>query len=307
VRQGARSGSIRVHFLFRGREMPPKTLKGLAPTKANLLYARNLKGEIDNAIARGTFDYAKSFPNSKRARQLTGSIAVAPTIGQLLDAYFAALREAVRKGKLLPFYPGWLRANQKIPLRLLDRCAGETRSRPKQSAIGVATFDCTRKTISDILGPLKMVLDDAVTDGLIEKNPIDKRALKRTIERVAKKSEYVVDPFDAKEMAAILSTAPIRCRTCFALHSGAASHLGAGGVAVVERRLCARVVRVREAVVVREQAKKDQDRGRHPRSDCSCRKHWLRCRRKRPTPSYRASSIPRPAYGAAWLGDQADS
>lgn len=64
VRKGKRGGSIRLRFFYRGVECR-ETLK-LEPTRANLLYAERLRGEVLNAIARGTFNYPDFFPESGR-------------------------------------------------------------------------------------------------------------------------------------------------------------------------------------------------------------------------------------------------
>lgn len=62
LRKGVDTESIRVKFMYRGMECR-ETLK-LARTKANILYAERLRGEILNAIEKKTFDYAKYFPGS---------------------------------------------------------------------------------------------------------------------------------------------------------------------------------------------------------------------------------------------------
>ncbi len=67
----ATQGSIAVDFYFQGVRCRERVK--LPPTKANQKYVENLKAQILAEIARGTFDYAKYFPESKRARPLATS------------------------------------------------------------------------------------------------------------------------------------------------------------------------------------------------------------------------------------------
>ncbi|TIE15680.1 site-specific integrase, partial [Legionella pneumophila] len=60
IREWETGSAIRIIFSYRGVQCR-ETLK-LEPTKANLKYADRLRGEIINAIALGTFNYADYFP-----------------------------------------------------------------------------------------------------------------------------------------------------------------------------------------------------------------------------------------------------
>jgi integrase len=85
--------SIRIAFQFRGTTCRER-LTGLAVTPPNIRYAVRLRGEILNAIARGTFNYADHFPRSPRARRF-GFAASGKTVGELLDEYEALARPTV--------------------------------------------------------------------------------------------------------------------------------------------------------------------------------------------------------------------
>ena len=52
--------SIEIQFNYLGVTCK-EILKNLSPTKANCRYAINLKAEIENAITKGFFNYAKYF------------------------------------------------------------------------------------------------------------------------------------------------------------------------------------------------------------------------------------------------------
>ena len=61
-----------------------ETLK-LAHTKANILYAERLRGEILNAIEKKTFDYGKYFPGSGQLAKLGITMSADRiTVGELV-------------------------------------------------------------------------------------------------------------------------------------------------------------------------------------------------------------------------------
>ena len=57
--------SIEITFAYRGKRCRERIK--LKPTAANLRAAANHRGAILDAIAKGTFDYATTFPDSPRA------------------------------------------------------------------------------------------------------------------------------------------------------------------------------------------------------------------------------------------------
>ncbi len=60
------NSSIEIDFYYRGIRCR-ETIK-LKPTPQNLNYAAKRKAKIEVDIAHGTFDYAKEFPDSNRAK-----------------------------------------------------------------------------------------------------------------------------------------------------------------------------------------------------------------------------------------------
>ena len=89
VRHGKTGSSIRVRFFYRGKEY--REPLRLEPTKSNLAYAERLRGEILNAIERGTFDYRKAFPHGKNAAAF-GQPTGAETIAGRLNEYILSPR-----------------------------------------------------------------------------------------------------------------------------------------------------------------------------------------------------------------------
>ncbi|WP_407330603.1 Arm DNA-binding domain-containing protein [Enterovibrio sp. 27052020O] len=66
-----RGTSIRLWFMYRGQRCK-ETLKGWSHTPSNIKKAGRLRAVIVSEISNGVFDYLERFPNSKKARLLSG-------------------------------------------------------------------------------------------------------------------------------------------------------------------------------------------------------------------------------------------
>lgn len=201
VRAGKRQSTLRIVFYWRGvRYREPL---GIPDTPKNRKYAYGLKLEVEAQIRRGTFDYAASFPNSRHATVKSSK----PTIGRLLRAHEAMTAKAVELGNFSPSTQEGYR--KVITGHLLPKFDAVPVDELSAQALRewITGLGCTAKTVRNILTPLRAVLDDAVIDEVIKLNPLDRVALDRLLAKVAKRSTYVVDPFNAKEIAAILEHA----------------------------------------------------------------------------------------------------
>lgn len=158
-----RGKSIQIDFYYLGKRCR-ETLK-LEPTKANLVFAKNLKSAIQHEIAIGTFSYSKHFPQSKNAR--LGSKTSNKTISQALDEYMQASRRTLELSTLKGY-------RSAIELYLKPNF-GETRlvdltSATIKSWMGGLTI--SGKRINNVLIPLRTIFADAFADELIDKNPM---------------------------------------------------------------------------------------------------------------------------------------
>ncbi len=196
---GVRSQSIRIKFMYRGMECR-ESIK-LAHTKANINYAIRLRGEILNAIEKGTFKYVDYFPDSKKAGKF-GARPVRITIGELLReqlkiadrALAPSTAKAYRDACNAHLFKQW----DSTPLLELT---------PPMLRAWISEFDCKIKTIRNTLQPLSNALSQAVNDDLIEFNPLDRVKLDKITSREQRKSEFEPDPFDMAEINIILATA----------------------------------------------------------------------------------------------------
>lgn len=253
IRDGATGATIRIRFQYQGRERR-ESLK-LEATPANLKYASRLRGEILNAIARGDFDYASYFPDSKHAKALA-KVPSLRLIADALDDFMKDARAAVERGAMSPSTLDGYRkiVDNNLRVKWGRMAVGDVTPAALRTWIG--SMDCTAKTARNNLSPLHSIFQDALNDGLIEANPLDRLALNKILTKTKRKSTYEVDPFTLDEIAAILAACdgPARNLFQFAFWSGLrTSELI--GLRWSDVDFDAALVHVRQAVVVRVEKK----------------------------------------------------
>ncbi len=211
--------AIEIQFQFRGVTCK-EILASLNPDKkGDQRYAINLKAEIENAIERQTFRYTDYFPNSKRAR-LFGHAVSTVTVQELLEEWLKDVERThphstyrcYRKScnaHLIPEF-GKLRARDLTPQHIRE---------------WIRNRKGTLKSIRNDLTPLRAVLDRALNDDIIDRNPLDKIKVSKLVSREQARTDYEVDPFTEEEINAILKAAleydpRIRNLLQFAFYSG---------------------------------------------------------------------------------------
>ncbi len=100
-----RSKTIRIIFRYRGVRCR-ESLK-LKATSANIKFAINLRGEILNAIARGTFNYLTYFPKSNNAKKFGYKPPSNISIGKMLEEYLEQVKQTLE----LSTYDGYYKKN----------------------------------------------------------------------------------------------------------------------------------------------------------------------------------------------------
>lgn len=195
--------ALRIAFQYKGITCR-ETLK-VKPNKTGEKYAANLKAEVENQIERGTFNYLEYFPDSPRAAMF-GHATTKQTIGEALDEWLIDIEHAHRNST----YNAYKRAvNQlkpfvgKYKFRHLEAKVIKKMIRHWGHDRGV-----TLKTIRNYLLPLRAVLDDALNEELIDRNPLDTVKVAKLIDRKKISSNtksYKVDPFSPEEISAIVA------------------------------------------------------------------------------------------------------
>lgn len=202
VREFGTGPRIEIDFRFKGTRCREALKVDLTP--GNWRFAGRMRAEILNAIARGTFKYGDYFPDSKRAA-IFGQSVTRDTVEQILTRHLAECELAAKRGNMSP---STLASYRKIINGDLIPEFGHVRGADFNSGHirqWVLKQDCTAKTIRNKLSPLRCAFDTAVADQLIDASPINEVAIQKAIERVQKKSDFVVDPFSPEERAAFLA------------------------------------------------------------------------------------------------------
>lgn len=211
--------SIEIQFQYRGVQCK-ETLSSLDPhKKSDQRYAINLKAEVENAIERQTFRYDEYFPESRRAR-IFGHAVSNITIKELLENWL----KDVKKTHPHSTYRCYKKSCQ---AHLIPEF-GSFRARdlgPQPIREWIRNRTSTLKSIRNDLTPLRAVLDQALNDDIIAKNPLDKIKVSKLVSRHQARTDYVVDPFTEDEIKAVLEIAleydpHIRNLLQFAFYSG---------------------------------------------------------------------------------------
>lgn len=190
VKPGSDS-SIEISFMYQGVRCRERI--ALKPTATNLKRAELHRAAILDAILRGTFDYATTFPSSTRATQFSSTKpeSTKAYMERWLDRKEVEVKASTADGyrkiityRIIPQFGD-------LPLSELSR---------KRIREWLDGLTISNKTLSNIQSCLRSALDDAVYDERIESNPLQGWTYQR---REAPKQVDDVDPFTAEEQQAI--------------------------------------------------------------------------------------------------------
>ncbi|WP_042132639.1 MULTISPECIES: Arm DNA-binding domain-containing protein [Pseudomonas] len=165
----------------------------LKPTATNLKRAEQHKAAVEHAIAAGTFDYAITFPKSKRALQFAPE-ASRETVAGFLTRWLEAKRRHVSSST----FDGYRKI---IEQRLIPALGPVIVVDLKRKTIRdwLNTHEVSNKTLSNIQSCLRSALNDAVDEELIDINPLSGW----NYARKGKVKDDDVDPFSTDEQRAI--------------------------------------------------------------------------------------------------------
>ncbi|ARG98628.1 site-specific integrase [Legionella micdadei] len=188
--------TLRISFYYRGVQCR-ETLK-LEVTPSNIKYAERLRCEILNTIERGTFSYADYFPQSNLARRF-GHVKTNITIGELLRDFLDQIK-ATREHST---YIGYKKACEAHLIPYFGEVALQD-LKPAFIREWIRGLQVTSKTVSNLLIPLRAIIEQALNDEYIKSNPLDKIVISKLLSKQTSKSNFKVDPFDKNEVKAIL-------------------------------------------------------------------------------------------------------
>lgn len=164
-----------------------------------------MRAEIQNAIERGTFDYAATFPNSRQARLTVATKQKRYLITELIDTFINTARKT---GSLSPSslacYVRW--ANARLKPKFATTYLDELNTPDLRAWIADLVTELAPKSVRNCVGLLSSVLNRAVEDQLIKSSPLAPIKLRTLLpkKRMAAEEDKI-DPFNATEIAAILA------------------------------------------------------------------------------------------------------
>jgi len=196
----ASASSIQLDFRYKGQRCREKIK--LAPTASNLKRVYHHRIAILDAIERGQFDYAVTFPDSKNAAKFTRTPGAALSLEVYLEDWVNGLKGLLKASTVAGYEK--IIFNQLIP-HFGDLTVAELSRRHVKAWLQNEKQTASAKTQRNLLSVLRAALDDAVEDELIETNPLTgwKIRHKRGDKTSAQKAAVV--PFNESERDAIIA------------------------------------------------------------------------------------------------------
>lgn len=201
------SGTLWVSFTFQRKQY--RESLGITPTKPNIRFAEQLLSSVRLAIARGDFDHASFFPNSKQAAQSTR------TLNEYVDERFAQLERAgAREQSTLS------KRRELYRLHLAE--LGGT------SPTTITTYDLEQVIrgsglgkirASQLISVIRPIFASLFVDESIRSNPCDHINWGDLYPRTIRRSN-TVDPFSESEIRSILEHTTHTDIFTFALFTG---------------------------------------------------------------------------------------
>lgn len=179
------ASSIGISFVWKGARQRERI--ALPPTSRNLKYVQRLRATIEHEIATNTFDYARHFPDSPRARLHAGGAGT--PLSAAMDTYLDGLLGQIEPETLAKYRLDARAVSGWFPGKTLQ---GLTRADVRNQ---VAGLNLSRKRLLNLLTPLRGTLEQAVEDEIIETSPLAGFKVRRISAPVEK-----IDPFTREEV-----------------------------------------------------------------------------------------------------------
>ncbi|EQA4182962.1 Arm DNA-binding domain-containing protein [Klebsiella pneumoniae] len=197
IRKHRNGETINITFTYKGVKCR-EPLSNLGVIPKNIKYAERTLGEIYNKIERGTFVYAEYFPRSTRLK-IFGNVSAGKTVKMYLDEYLVICETR----KLSPSTIGGYKKCRSALSSLHMFPASELT--PAALKTWIQSQKTTLKTIRNQLSFLRSALDEAVTDGVLQINPVSLVTASRyQSSKTDEKSDYIVDPLSPAEVETLL-------------------------------------------------------------------------------------------------------
>ncbi|MEP8600624.1 DUF3596 domain-containing protein [Enterobacter hormaechei] len=199
IRKHSSGETINITFTYKGVKCR-EPLSNLEVNNKNLKYAERTLGEIHNKIERGTFLYAEYFPRSVRLK-IFGNAATGKTVKMYLDEYLKICETRNLSPSTIGGYKKCGRALSELHIFPASELT------PAALKQWIQSQKTTLKTIRNQLSFLRSSLDEAVTDGVLQINPVSLVTASRyQSNKSDAESSYIVDPLSPAEVNALLTS-----------------------------------------------------------------------------------------------------
>lgn len=203
------SGTLWVSFTFQRKQY--RESLGITPTKPNIRFAEQLLSSVRLAIARGDFDHASFFPNSKQAAQSTR------TLNEYVDERFAQLEQSGARER------STLAKRRELYRLHLANSLGTT----NPSAIRVSDIEDVIRAIglgriraSQLISTVRPIFSSLCVEGSIPSNPCEHINWADLYPRRSARRNESIDPFSDSEIRSILGHTVHADIFTFALFTG---------------------------------------------------------------------------------------
>jgi len=194
--KSASDNSIEITFQYQGRRCRERVQ--LKPTPANLKRVEQHRAAILDAIIRGVFDYAATFPNSARAKEFATVPGQVESVEDFLERWLKRKERHLKKSS-------WDGYRKIVDHLLIPRFGRKMLAdwKRKDFREWFDEMEVTNKRFANILSVARAALSDAVEDELIDTNPLYGWTYSR---QGAPKEDDDVDPFTAEEQGIIIKS-----------------------------------------------------------------------------------------------------
>lgn len=200
IRQNKTKNTLVITFTYKG-VLCREPLSRLTVDNKNIKYAERLLAEIQNHIEKGTFNYHKYFPNSKKSN-FFGDNNREKRVIDYLEEYLVICETR-------NLSPSTIKGYEKCKNALSDLHQFHVSSlTPAILKNWIQKQTTVLKTIRNQLSFLRSSLDEAITDGIISINPVSLVSASRyQSKNSGAESNYIVDPLSPQEVSALLAAA----------------------------------------------------------------------------------------------------
>ncbi|EPM4187530.1 Arm DNA-binding domain-containing protein [Klebsiella aerogenes] len=200
IRKHSNGETINITFTYKGVKCR-EPLSNLEVNSKNIKYAERTLGEIHNKIERGTFNYGEHFPRSARLK-IFGNASTGKTVKVYLEEYLVICETRKLSPSTIGGYKKCLNALESLHIFPASELT------PAALKTWIQSQKTTLKTIRNQLSFLRSALDEAVTDGVLQINPVSLVTASRyQSSKTDEESDYIVDPLSPAEVEALLHAA----------------------------------------------------------------------------------------------------